>query len=288
MQYGFWGEGHTSNLPNPFPNYLAAEKTFHKLTELQLGIWRRTPLAVNTQPDISAVGNSEILELAVRSGCWLRSDSIINEEPIQIEELANRPPWLPAIMEDGYLREYDVRKIPIDQVGVNLRENAMLHMLDLGANYWSLWTEAENLTRYNEKYPNGFRALQQRMGYRIRPAWVWQRKRLGTFELIIAIANDGVSAVPGVLVLTLRTTEGNFQSVGSLDGGQPYAGKIRQCSFLLPADMHAGELRLSAQVETKGAIRRRVQWACEQVLESDGSFVIRLREADAGGWLKGV
>jgi hypothetical protein len=106
--------------------------------------------------------------------------------------------------------------------------------------------------------------------------------------LIIAIANHGVAAVPGVLVLTLRGAEGNYQSVGSLDGGQPNAGKIRQCSFLLPADMRTGELRLSAQIEIKGAVRRRVQWACEQPLESDGSFAIRLKEADAAGWLKGV
>src|SRR4051812_8088407 len=28
MQYGFWGEGHTSNLPNPFPDYPTAERTF--------------------------------------------------------------------------------------------------------------------------------------------------------------------------------------------------------------------------------------------------------------------
>ena len=28
MQYGFWGEGHTSDYPNPFPDYLTAEKTF--------------------------------------------------------------------------------------------------------------------------------------------------------------------------------------------------------------------------------------------------------------------
>ena len=96
MQYGFWGEGHTSNLPNPFPNYLTAQKTFIGMTRLQLETWKRTPLAVNTEPDISQVGNNEVLDLAVRSGCWLRSDSIINEEPIQIEELANRPTWLPG------------------------------------------------------------------------------------------------------------------------------------------------------------------------------------------------
>jgi len=169
-----------------------------------------------------------------------------------------------------------------------LRENAMLHVLDLGASYWSLWTEAENLARYNEKYPNGFRALQRRIGYRVRPAWVWQRKRLGTFELIIAIANDGVAAIPGVLVLTLLNAEGSYRSVGSLDGGQPYAGKIRQCSFLLPADMQSGELKLSAQIETKGVIRREVRWACKQPLNPDGSFAIKLKAADASGWLKGV
>jgi hypothetical protein len=288
MQYGFWGEGHTSNLANPFPSYLIGEKTFHKLTQFQLGVWKRTPLAVNTQPDISAVGNGEILELAVRSGCWLRSDSIINEEPIQIEELGNRPHWLPVIMEDGYLRDYDVDKIPVDHAGVNLRQNAMLHVLDLGANYWSLWTEADNLARYNDRFPNGFRALQRRMGYRVRPAWVWQRKRLSTFELIVAIANDGVAAIPGVLVLTLRSVEGNYKKIGSLDGGHPVAGKIRQCSFLLPADMHSGELKLSAEIETKGAIRRRIRWACEQPLDPDGSFAITIQSEGAAGWLKGV
>ena len=50
MQYGFWGEGHTSNLPNPFPDYLTAQKTFLSMTRFQLETWKRTPLAVNTSP----------------------------------------------------------------------------------------------------------------------------------------------------------------------------------------------------------------------------------------------
>lgn len=36
MQYGFWGEGHTSDLPNPFPDYVTAEKTFVNMTRTQL------------------------------------------------------------------------------------------------------------------------------------------------------------------------------------------------------------------------------------------------------------
>src|SRR5918911_3836810 len=85
MMYGFWGEGHTSDLPSPFPDYLTAEKTFVEMTELQLNLWKKVQLAVNTQPDISRVGNNRVLDMCVRAGCWLRSDSIIIEEPIQIE-----------------------------------------------------------------------------------------------------------------------------------------------------------------------------------------------------------
>ena len=76
------------------------------MTRFQLETWKQTPLAVNTQPDNSQVGNREVQDMAVRAGCWLRSDSIIGEEPIQIEELANRPPWLPVIMEDGGNRHH--------------------------------------------------------------------------------------------------------------------------------------------------------------------------------------
>ena len=39
MMYGFWGEGHTSNLPSPFPDYLTAAKTFLDMTQLQLDLW---------------------------------------------------------------------------------------------------------------------------------------------------------------------------------------------------------------------------------------------------------
>src|SRR4029079_2755586 len=98
MMYGFWGAGHTSNRPNPFPDYMAGSKPFLDITQLQLDLWKNVPLAVNTQPDISKVGNTEVQDLCVRSGCWLRSDSIVIEEPFQIEELANRPPWLATIM----------------------------------------------------------------------------------------------------------------------------------------------------------------------------------------------
>jgi hypothetical protein len=288
MMYGFWGEAHTSDLPSPFPDYLTAERTMMNMTRLQLDAWKKTPLAVNTEPDISKVGNREVQDLCIREGCWLRSDSILNiEEPVQIEMLANRPPWLAVVMEDGEHRDYNVDKIPADKAGVNAREQAMLHVLDLGANYWSLWTEGANLQRYNERYPRGFATLQQRMGYRLRPSWVWQRKRYGTNEVIVCVSNDGVSGVPGLLRLSLENMDGKFRMSGSLDAGHPYGGRIREASFIIPREISDRRFKLRAEIEIKG-VRRPVAWACEQPLESDGSLSIELKAPDAPGWRKGV
>src|SRR5438034_4005924 len=290
MMYGFWGEGHTSNLPSPLPDYLTAEKTFIEMTKLQLDLWKKVPLAVNTQPDISRVGNNAVLDMCVRAGCWLRSDSIVIEEPIQIEELANRPPWLAVVMEDGYYRQYkvDPKYIPADEAGINVVEKWMLHALDLGANYWSLWTESDNLARYYERYPNGFDTLHRRIGYRVRPSWVWQRKRYGTDELIVAFANDGVAGVPGALRVYVESMDGRVRVGGSLDAGHPRGGKLRQASFLLPPGMDGQQIKIRAELETKGGLRRPVRWACAQPINADGSLMIQLIRSDDKRWRKGV
>jgi len=290
MMYGFWGEGHTSNLPNPFPDYLTAAQTFLNMTKLQLDLWKSVPLAVNTQPDISNVGNREVQDMCVRAGCWLRSDSIVIEEPIQIEELANRPPWLATIMEDGYYRQYkiDPTYLPIDEAGINVLEKWMLHSIDLGANYWSLWTESDNLRRYYERYPNGFDTLQRRLGYRLRPSWIWQRKRYGTDEVIVSISNDGVAGVPGILRLYIESEDGKIRLGGSLDAGHPQAGKIRLASFVLPKGSDGLNLKIRAELETKGGKRRPINWATAQPTNPDGSCHFQLLRRDDAKWRKGV
>jgi hypothetical protein len=287
MQYGFWGEGHTSNLPNPFPDYATAERTFLEMTAEQLDAWKKTPLAVNTQPDISHVGNKRVLDLAMRSGAWLRSDSIEIEEPIQIDEIANRPPWLAAIMEDGYFRHYDITKLTPDAAGVNQMERNMLHTLDIRANYWALWTESDNLKAYNEKYPRGFERLQTNLGYRVRPAWVWQRKRFNTSELVVSVVNRGVAGVPGVLWLTLKSPENSWKMRGSLDPGQPTGGGNRECSFVLPKGF-VGNVELSTDIELRPGVFKPVTWACEQPLNPDGSISVQVKDVNDPTWRKGV
>jgi hypothetical protein len=287
MHVGFWGEGHFGGYPSPFPDMQTAQRTLNQMVRMQLATWKKTPLAMNTQPDISNTGNREALEIAVQGGAWVRSDSIIVEEPIQIEELANRPPWLAAILEDGYFRSYDVAKLVRDAAGVNELENYMLHVLDLKANYWSLWTESEHLTSYNERYPRGFERLRTNMGYRLRPSWVWQRKRSGTSELIVAISNRGVAGVPGVLWLSAKSPDGKLKMRGSLNPGHPYGSSLRMCSFLLPKD-YAGIIDLLAEIEMRPDVLKPIAWACDQPLNQDGSLSLQIRPMNDSNWRKSI
>ena len=102
--YGFWGEGHTWPFTdNPFPDGETAERTFVSMLDVQLEHWKRTPLATNTQPDWSRVGNSELVDRTIRSHNWLRTDTIFIENE-QIEAISNRPPWVAAVLEVGDVR----------------------------------------------------------------------------------------------------------------------------------------------------------------------------------------
>ena len=289
MMYGFWGEGHTSDWRSPFPDAALAERTFLDMTRAQMEAWKRVPLVVNMQPDISAVGNAAVQELAIGGGCWLRSDSVILDEPIQIDAIANRSPWLAAVMEDGYFRQYreDVPRFRVDAAGVNVIDHTVLHALDVKANYWSLWTEAANVARYEQAHPETFATLRRRIGYRVRPSWVWQRKRDGGDELVIALSNDGVAGVPGTLRLIAETSAGKTLAAGAIDAGHPHGGGIRLASLRLPSGVAGATNRLLAEIETRG-VRRPMRWACAQPVEASGGLAVILKRHDEPDWRKGI
>jgi hypothetical protein len=138
MMYGFWGEGHTSDWASPFPDRATAERTFLDMTRRQMAAWKRLPLAVNTQPDISETGNAAVLEEAIRGGCWLRSDSIILDEPIPIEQLSGRPPWLAVVMETATTATTSRTTRYGGCRGRGRHRTRDPALPDLGANYWSL------------------------------------------------------------------------------------------------------------------------------------------------------
>jgi hypothetical protein len=170
---------------------------------------------------------------------------------------------------------------------VPYRETAGFHALDIGTNYFGLWTEADNIRRYYEKYPDSLRAMEQQLGYRVRPSLIWQRKRYNTMELILGIANDGVSGVPGVLGIYAESLDGKLKLGGSLDPGEPRPSQLRQASIILPQGMDGQQIRLRAEIEVKG-VRRAVRWACRQATNADGSITIRLKKGSDPDWRKGV
>jgi hypothetical protein len=175
----------------------------------------------------------------------------------------------------------------VDAAGVNVIDHTVLHALDVGANYWSLWTEAANLARYDEAHPETFATLRRRIGYRVRPSWVWQRKRDGGDELIVALVNDGVAGVPGTVRLVAETNAGKMLAGGVLDPGHPHGSGVRLASLRLPPGLGGETIRLRAEIETRG-VRRPMRWACAQPVESNGALAVRLKRADEPDWRKGI
>jgi hypothetical protein len=278
FMYGFWGEGHTWPFTNhPFPDDATAERTWVRMFEVQLAHWKKTPLVTNTQPDFSRVGNSELVDRTIRTHNWLRSDTIFIENE-QIEALSNRPPWVAAVLEVS-IANGTPEKMEDDE-GVSSSDNAIAHVMDVGANYWSLWNwheeKAANVLRYYRERPEMIDAIGRRIGYRVRPSWIWSygEKSKGQTGLVVGFANDGIAGVPGVLRVTVRDDAGRILVSGGLDAGWPVPGKIRQARLPLPAGTDWKGLRLSAELEVKGA-RYPVRWACRQKLEEDGSLRLR-------------
>lgn len=276
FMYGFWGEGHTWPFANnPFPDYVTAERTWVNMLEVQLDNFKRTPLLTNTQPDFSRVGNSELLDRTVRSNNWIRSDTIFIENE-QIEALSNRPPWIAALLEQGL-----PGKLPDPTTaheGISPAENMIAHVMDVGANYWSLWNfhqiSAKNLNAYYQAYPAAFDRINRKIGYRVRPSFIWSYKDARSLGLIVGFANDGIAGVPGVLRVTIESTDGKVLTSGCLDAGYPLPGKIRQAQFVLPNVPDWKGLKLKAEIEVKG-MRYSLRWACHQRLNKDGSLTLR-------------
>ena len=276
MMYGFWGEAHTWPYEgNPFPSNVAAEQTWQRMFETQLEAWSKVPLVTNTEPDFSFVGNSDLLDRTVRSHNWLRTDTIFIENT-QIEALSNRPAWTAAICEVG-MTTGDPKHVALDE-GVTYNEKITSHVIDVGANYWSLWNwhneAAKNILSYHEKYPETIDRIARRIGYRVRPSFIWSFERDGTPGLVVGLANNGIAGVPGVLRLTVTSDDGKVNVSGCVDPGYPKPTGVRQAMLLLPPGTSWQGLKLKAELEVKG-VRRPLRWACRQKTNPDGSLTLR-------------
>jgi hypothetical protein len=152
------------------------------------------------------------------------------------------------------------------------------HVMDIGANYWSLWNfhkiSATNLENYYQASRASFDRINRRIGYRVRPSMIWSYQDGDNLGLIIGFANDGIAGVPGVLRVTVESEDGKVLRSGCLDAGYPLPGKMRQAQFVVQQKTKWQGLKLKAEIEVKG-MRYPVRWACHQKLNDDGSLTLR-------------
>jgi hypothetical protein len=162
--------------------------------------------------------------------------------------------------------------------GVTYSDNVVHHVQDVSPCYFSLWNwhriQADRLLNYYRQFPEALDELARRIGFRVRPSWVWRYEEGGYPGLIIGFVNDGLAAVPGVLRISLLSEDGKVNVAGCLDTGYPLPGKVRQAKFGLPRGTQWKGLRLKAEIEVKGQ-RYPVRWACRQKLNGDGSLTLR-------------
>jgi len=159
-----------------------------------------------------------------------------------------------------------------------LTDNAFAHVVDVGANYCSLWSwhkeGAANVLNYCRQFPASIDRLARRIGYRVRPSFVWSYEGADRSGLVVGFTNDGIAGVFGVLRVTVTSADGTLNVGGGLDPGYPLPGRIRQARFPLPRGADWKGLRLRAELEVKG-VRHPVRWACRQSLNEDGSLTLR-------------
>jgi len=275
--HGFWGEGHTWPFESisPFPNYETGVETWLRIFEMQRAHWSRTPLVTNLQPDISKAGNDELVRRTLQTGEWLRSDTIFIE-PQQIELAGSRPPQTAFISEVG-MSDGTPASLQIHN-GVPQTENIIAHVRDVGANYWSLWNwhniHADHVMNYYRQYPAGIDSLQRVIGYRLRPAWIWTYGKAPEMGLLIGLANDGISGVPGLVRLTVLDPNGQTISEATLEAGHPTPHQVRLVRLELPAGIRWEGTRLKAAVVVKG-VHHPLRWACREALNPDGSLIMK-------------
>jgi hypothetical protein len=162
--------------------------------------------------------------------------------------------------------------------GVPYTENVIAHVKDIGANYWSLWNwhniHAEHVMNYYRQYPEGIDGLNRLIGYRLRPAWIWTYGATPHAGLIVGLANDGISGVPGVIRLSLLDQSDIVLSTSTLGAGHPVPHQVRLVQLELSAGIGWEGARLKAELIVKGVVHP-IRWACRESVNPDGSLTLK-------------
>ena len=82
-----------------------------------------------------------------------------------------------------------------------------------------------------EKYPESIDLLARKIGYRVRPSWIWSFNKDEHPVIVMGFVNDGIAGVPGILQITVFNDDGSVKVSGCLDPGYPKPTAVRTPLF---------------------------------------------------------
>src|SRR5437763_16364475 len=97
---------------------------------------------------------------------------------------------------------------------------------------------------YYQAYPAAFDRINRRIGYRVRPSFIWSYKDGSYLGLIAGFANDGIAGMPGVLGVTVDSEDGEGLTSGCLDAGYALHRQLRQAGCVVRNAREWQELKL--------------------------------------------
>ena len=271
--YGFWGEWHNiaryTGPEGPQTNYHPSppgrvEAVADRLIRDHLAAFPTTPAVLNIH-----AAEYEAGQRAFAGGLvWARRDSFrygfsttevrlaqgIKPGNAMVWEIIRPGIYCPR--DDAQTEEF----YPLPQRYFDISA----HYAAMGFNAWdAIWAHKNCLKTY--------KAIEQHIGYRIRPSIVWRRKLRGKDEIVLGLRNDGCVGPPGRLTIRAVFPGGKESSV-ELPAGEPAPGAMKMYAlpFLEGAGKDVAEktFELSMRLKMKGK-QSPVRWAVKKKQAAD-------------------
>ena len=278
--YGFWGEMHhyarysaEGNVTNYQPGTPAeVEAIVERLIRDHLAAFPKTPAALGLHTADYKIGQ-EVFEKGL---CWPRRDSFMTNFSTAETRLAQglKPGsamlWetiIPGVHCPANNQKPSVDTLPVPQRYFDIAAN----FVAVGFNPWdTIWAHEHCLDTY--------KALEQKIGYRIRPSIVWRRRIAnGKDEIVLGLMNDGCSSPPGQITIHASFPDGSENSI-ALPIGDPSPGKMKIVALPLfsSADKYtaSNSIELSMRIKIKGKTKR-VQWAVKKE-QTTNSYLLKV------------
>ena len=261
--FGCWGELHHwaqyAGEASPHENYEPENRAeiIDRLIRDHLQAFPKTPAALGIHAAECASG----VEAFQKGLCWGRRDSWMTNyspgEALLSQGLAPGHGMVWEIIRPGLRCPVDSAVVKPGQYPLPQRYfDIQAHYAAVGFNPWDMIWAHEHCRKTLE-------ALEQNLGYRIRPSVIWKH-RVGTEgqEIVLGLRNDGCSQVPGVLTLTAEFSNGHIVRL-ELPPGEPVPGRLYQAR--IPCDRTAlagfkGAVKFTLSLRMRGKTAP-VQWA---------------------------